>query len=140
MNQRGITTLELMLVVVIIGILSMITMTEFFKVHNRAYVGAALSDLQVLRQAIAMHDAEYGYFPDVDANSLNGLVSQLIDPMGHPYLSPPSGRNWSTFAYVAPDPSDLTGDYELTVVCMDHQRTQITVHWNSVVEYLRLGP
>ena len=140
MNQRGITTLELMLVVVIIGILSMITMTEFFKVHNRAYVGAAVADLQVLRKAISMHDAEYGFFPDIDANSLNGLVSQLIDPSGQPYLTPPSGNNWQSFTYVAPDPSDPMGDYELSVVCNDHHHTQVTVHWNSVIEYLRLGP
>ena len=33
MNQRGVTTLELLMVIVIIGILTMITMTEFFKIH-----------------------------------------------------------------------------------------------------------
>lgn len=140
MNQRGVTTLELLLVVVIIGILSMITMTEFFKVHNRAYVGAALSDLQVLRKAMAMHDAEWGYFPPNDANSLQALMGQLLDPDGQSYLSPPSGDNWNSFQYQAPDPADLTADYDLTVVCNDHFRTQITVHWDSKVDYIRLGP
>lgn len=140
MNQRGVTTLELVLVVVIIGILSMITMTEYFKVHNRAYVGAALSDLQGLRRAISMHDAEWGVFPTDDAGDLNGLLSQLIDPDGNPYISPPSGDNWTSFSYVAPDPGDPYGDYDLTVVCKDHFNTRLTVHWNSEVEYLRLGP
>ncbi|MCB9357364.1 MAG: hypothetical protein H6505_02235 [Calditrichaeota bacterium] len=140
MNQRGVTTLELLLVIVILGILGMITMTEFFKVHNRAYVGAALSDLQVLRKAIAMHDAEWGYFPPGDASNLPGLMGQLLDPVGQPYLTPPSGTNWSSFDYAAPDPADLFADYDLTVICNDHFRTQITVHWDSKVDYLRLGP
>ncbi len=140
MNQRGVTTLELLLVIVIISILTMITMTEFFKVHNRAYIGAALSDLQVLRQAISMHDAEWGYFPPNDANTLPALVAQLRDPDGQPYLTPPSGRNWSSFEYEAPDPGDIYADYDLTVVCNDHFRTQVTVHWDSKVDYVRLGP
>lgn len=128
------------MVVVIIGILTMITMTEFFKVHNRAYVGAALSDLQVLRKAMAMHDAEWGYFPPNDANTMPGLISQLLDPMGQPYLTPPSGDNWNSFSYAAPDPADLTADYDLTVICNDHFSTQITVHWDSQIDMLRLGP
>ncbi|NUO20233.1 prepilin-type N-terminal cleavage/methylation domain-containing protein [bacterium] len=140
MNQRGVTTLELLMVVVIIGILTMVTMTEFFKVHNRAYVGAALSDLQVIRKAMAMHDAEWGYFPPNDANSMPDLISQLLDPMGQPYLTPPSGDNWNTFSYDAPDPSDLQADYDLTVICNDHFNTQITVHWDSRIDFLRLGP
>jgi len=140
MNQRGVTTLELMLVVVIIGILTMVTMTEFFKLHNRAYVGAALSDLQVLRKAMAMHDAEWGYFPDSDANTMQELISQLLDPLGQPYLTPPSGDNWNSFTYAAPDPADLTADYDLTVVCNDHFNTQITVHWDSNIDFVRLSP
>lgn len=140
MNQRGITTLELLMCVVIIGIMSMITMTEFIKVNNRAFVGAAMSDLQVLRKAMAMHDAEWGYFPSDDAGSMPELVSQLLDPSGSLYLTPPSGDNWNTFSYAAPDPSDLLGDYDLTVICNDHYNTQITVHWNSQVDVMRLGP
>ena len=140
MNQRGVTTLELMLVVVIIGILTMISMTEFFKLHNRAYVGAALSDLQVIRKAISMHDAEWGYFPDVNSNNMQGLISQLLDPIGQPYLTPPSGDNWRSFTYAAPDPADLTADYDLTVICNDHFSTQITVHWDSQIDFVRLTP
>ncbi len=140
MNQRGFTTLELMMVVVIMGILTMITMTEFFKVHNRAYVGAALSDLQVIRQAMAMHDAEWGYFPPADAGDMQGLIAQLRDPSGQLYLKPPSGVNWNSFTYSAPDPTDMTDDYDLTVVCNDHFNTQITVHWDASTDILRLGP
>jgi prepilin-type N-terminal cleavage/methylation domain-containing protein len=138
-NQRGVTTLELLLVVVIIGILSMVTMTEFFKVHNRAYVGAAMSDLQVIRKALSMHDAEWGTFPSQGANDMMALVEQLVDPFGLPYITPPSGENWRDFRYTPPDVDDFYGDYDLTVVCKDHFNTQITVHWEQDVEIVRLG-
>ena len=139
LNQRGTTILELMLVVVVIGILSMVSMTEYFKIHDRAYVGAALSDLQVIRKAISMHDAEYGIFPGNAANNVQGLMAQLIDPFGLPYLDPPSGDNWRSFTYAPPAAGDLMGDYDLTVVCNDHATTQITVHWNQHMEIIKLG-
>jgi len=137
-SQRGTTILELMLVVVIIGILSMVAMTEYFKVHDRAYVGAALNDLQVLRKAISMHDAEWGIFPPNAANDIGGLMGQLLDPFGQPYLDPPSGDNWKTFSYHPPAAGDLMGDYDMVVVCNDHSSTQITVHWNQHMEIVKL--
>jgi prepilin-type N-terminal cleavage/methylation domain-containing protein len=139
LNQKGTTILELMLVVVIIGILSMVAMTEYFKVHDRAYVGAALSDLQVFRKAISMHDAEWGIFPPDAANSMMGLYTQLNDPYGLPYIDPPSGENWRSFNYQPPAAGDLQGDYDLTVVANDHSSTQITVHWNQHIEMIKLG-
>ena len=138
MNQRGTTILELMLVVVIIAILAMVAMTEYFKVHDRAYIGAALNDLQVFRTAISMHDAEFGIFPDQAAGNMMALVVQLVDPSGNPYIDPPSGDNWSSFTYRPPEGGDLFGDYDLTVVCIDHASTQITVHWNQDTDIVRL--
>lgn len=139
LNQKGTTILELMLVVVIIGILSMVSMTEYFKVHDRAYVGAAINDLQVFKTAISMHDAEWGIFPPAPANSMMALVNQLRDPYGLPYIDPPSGDNWRSFTYDPPAAGDLMGDYSLTVVCNDHSSTQITMHWNSDMEIIKLG-
>ncbi|MBU0690439.1 type II secretion system GspH family protein [bacterium] len=139
LNQKGTTILELMLVVVIIGILSMVSMTEYFKVHDRAYVGAAINDLQIFKTAISMHDAEWGIFPPNEANSMIALVNQLRNPDGLPYMDPPSGDNWRSFTYDPPAAGDLMGDYSLTVVCNDHSSTQITMHWNSAMEIIKLG-
>ena len=139
LNQKGTTILELMLVVVIIGVLSMVSMTEYFKVHDRAYVGAAINDLQIFKTAISMHDAEWGIFPPDAANNMIALVNQLRDPFGLPYMDPPSGDNWRSFSYVPPAAGDLVGDYSLIVVCNDHSSTQITMHWNSDMEIVKLG-
>ncbi|RPH92995.1 prepilin-type N-terminal cleavage/methylation domain-containing protein [candidate division KSB1 bacterium] len=138
-NQKGYTILELMMVVCIIGVLSMVAMTEYNKVHNRAYVGAAMSDVQILRKAISMYDAEQGAFPLVEVNSPEALAALLIDPVGQPYIDAPSSKNFDSFHYQPPAAGDQYGDYSLTVICKDHWRTQITVHNSQSVEMFRLN-
>jgi type II secretory pathway pseudopilin PulG len=135
-NQRGVSVLDLLMTVVIIGILSMVAMTEYNKVHNRAYVGAALSDVQVLRQALSMYDAEWGTFPLDPANSVADLSALLMDPLGQPYVSRPSSDNFDQFQYIPPA-GDIYGDYNIIVMCKDHWRTQIIVQGNHDVETFR---
>ena len=139
MSQRGYTLLELMMVVCVVGVLSMVAMTEYNKVHNRAYVGAAMSDLQLLRKAISMYDAEWGCFPLGQAASTGELAAQLVDPTGQPYIDPPSGNNFANFVYVPPAAGDEYGDYSMVALCKDTWRTQITVHQGQGVETVRTG-
>jgi prepilin-type N-terminal cleavage/methylation domain-containing protein len=134
-NQRGYSILELLMVVVIIGVLSMVAMTEYNKVHNRAYVGAAMNDLQVMRQSLSMYDAEWGTFPPDAANSVIDLAAMLVDPSGQPYMNRPSSNNFVQFTYVPP--GALYGDYSIIVICKDHWRTQILVHGNHDIETFR---
>ena len=137
-NQRGVSVLDLLMTVVIIGVLCMVAMTEYNKVHNRAYVGAALNDMQVLRQAISMYDAEWGIYPPGPANSVEQLAAQLVDPLGQPYMNRPSSNNFDTFQYLPPA-GDVYGDYSIIIMCKDHWRTQIVVTGNHEVETFRGG-
>ncbi|MBU0509205.1 prepilin-type N-terminal cleavage/methylation domain-containing protein [bacterium] len=139
LNQRGYSILELMMVVCIIGVLTMIAMTEYNKIHNRAFVGAAMSDLQLLRKALSMYDAEQGAFPLAGAASPVALTAMLIDPTGQPYINPPNGNNFRTFQYIPPNPGERYGDYTMRVVCNDHWLTQITVHNSQDMEIIRLN-
>ena len=139
MNQRGYTVLDLMMTVCIIGVLAMVAMTEYNKIHNRAYVGSALADIQVFRQALAMYDAEWGVFPAQATNDLPTLVDMLQDPLGQPYISAPTGHNFEAFAYDPPEMADIYGDYSLTVICKDHYRTQVTVHGSEQIDKIRLN-
>lgn len=136
-NQRGYTVLDLLMVVVIIGILSMVAMTEYNKVHNRAYVGAAMNDLQVMRQALSMYDAEWGTFPLAPANSVVALAAILLDPFGQPYVDPPSNTNFAQFVYTPPPPGDIYGDFGITVLCKDHWGTQIVVQGTHDIQTFR---
>ncbi len=117
----------------------MIVMTEYNKIHDRAYIGSAMSDVQLLRKALSMYDAEWGTFPTTQAGNLMALIAQLNDPTGQPYINPPSGDNFRSFLYSPPDLGEEYGDYSLTVVANDHGNTQITVHWNQSIEIVRLN-
>ena len=117
----------------------MVAMTEYNKVHNRAYVGAALSDLQLFRKAISMYDAEWGTYPLDAAASPDELAAELIDPSGQPYVDPPSGNNFMSFQYVPPAMGDEYGDYSMIALCKDSWRTQLTVHQGQTVESVRTG-
>jgi type II secretory pathway pseudopilin PulG len=118
--QRGITILELMLVVVIIGVLGFIATTRFIKAKDRSYVGAAQSELNSVRQAIAMYAADHGAFP-VALGSVNELNAIALDPEGKPYMTLP-GR--PQFAWISYLPDDNLG-YVLRVQAHDHSGTII---------------
>jgi type II secretion system protein G len=133
-DQRGYTLLELMMVVCVVGVLTMIAMTEYNKIHNRAYVGAAMSDVQILRKALAMYDAEWGAFPQAAAGSALALCAVLNDPFNQPYINAVPGDNFISFDYAPPLPGDEYGDYSITVICKDHYRTQIIVHSTSQID------
>ncbi len=137
--QRGFTVLDLMVAVVIIGVLSMIAMTEYNKVHNRAYVGAAVNDVQVVRKALAMYDAEWGAFPQQPYQDVFQLITDLVDPDGQLYMDPPAGDNFASFDYFPPDPTDVYGDYEIVVVCNDNHATQVSVSGSDEVHIVRLN-
>jgi prepilin-type N-terminal cleavage/methylation domain-containing protein len=137
MNQRGFSMLEMMMVVCIIGVLSMIAMTEFNKVHNRAFVGAAINDVQILRKALAMYDAEWGAFPQNPQADVATLLTILVNPDGQAYIDGPSGTNFASFQYTPP--GSLYGDYAITVVANDMHATQITVTSDSDINMVRLN-
>ncbi len=138
-SQRGFTVLDLMMVVVIIGVLSMIAMTEFNKVHNRAYVGAAINDVQLIRKALAMYDAEWGAYPTSGHADVAALCATLVDPFGLPYLDAPTSDNFASFQYFPPDPSDVYGDYEIVVLCNDFHMTQLTINSSDQITTIRLN-
>ena len=136
-NQRGFSLLELMMVVCIIGVLSMIAMTEYNKVHNRAYVGAAVNDVQILRKALAMYDAEWGAYPQNAEANVVAFLATLVNPDGQSYIDGPAGGNFSSFQYTPP--ASVYGDYEITVVANDMHQTQITVSSDSDMSMVRLN-
>jgi len=138
-NQRGYSILELMMVVCVIGVLCMVSMTEYNKVHNRAYVGAAMSDLQVLRKALSMFDAEWGVYPQGPAATPAELVVQLMDPVGQAYLNAPADQNFQAFQYTPPAAGDAFGDYTISVVCKDFFHTRVTVHGTQDMQIIRGG-
>ena len=63
MNQRGFATLEIIMVVVIIGILATIAVPNFSNVTEKANTAKIQSDLTTIDTAIQMYYMENGKYP-----------------------------------------------------------------------------
>lgn len=118
LRAGGFTTLDMLIVIVIIGILATVAFPRYFEVKDRSMVGAAQADLTLLRQALACYAADYDAYPQ-DLASLEDMVQVVIDPNGRPYLSLPSGATFEWQSYAL----NGTGDYVLRVKALDKNGT-----------------
>jgi type II secretion system protein G len=122
-QQRGFTLIELLVVIVIIGIIAAIAVPRFLASQDRAYVTAAVADVDHFRKALAVYEIDYGAFPDQNFGSVASLTSALIDPSGNDYMILPNGQNFSSFAYT---PVNNGESYEIQVVATDHMNTGVS--------------
>ena len=64
MNQKGFATLEIILMVVVLGILASIAVPRFTDVTTKANTAKIQSDLAALNSAMAVYEMENGSFPN----------------------------------------------------------------------------
>lgn len=62
-DSKGFTLIELLIVIVIIGILSSILLSNFIGVRQRARDGTRKSDLRQIQAALELYRADYGTYP-----------------------------------------------------------------------------
>ena len=118
--QRGFNTLELLMVIVVIGILASVAFPRFLGARDRGHIGAAQSDVTLIRQALAFYAADHDRYPEAAA-SLEDLDNLMVDPQGNDYLVLPSG---ATFRWVSYDVLE-DGDYLLKIQALDNNGTII---------------
>ena len=63
MNQKGFATLEVILMVVVIGILATIAVPRFTDITTKANTAKIQADLATLNNAMAVYEMEKGAFP-----------------------------------------------------------------------------
>ena len=81
-RQRGVTLLELMVVVVIGGLLVSIAVPSYQGIAERLRVSQAITDINTLSISIERwHTSTFDYPDTLAAASLDGL----LDPWGNPY-------------------------------------------------------
>lgn len=126
--QRGITILELMMVVVMITVLGFIASTRFMQAKDRSYVGAAQTELTAIRQAIAMYAADRDTYPAV-LGSMSELHAAALDLDGKPYLTLPGAPK---FVWVSYNTDDNLG-YVLRVQALDNAGTVIRATADGII-------
>ena len=86
MNQKGFATLEVILMVVVIGILATIAVPRFTDVTTRANTAKIQADLSTIDSAISIYYMEKGVYPttssDIDIDTLvsNGYLNDVTTP------------------------------------------------------------
>ena len=87
MNQKGFATLEVILMIVVIGILATVAVPRFTDMTAKANTAKIQSDLATLDNAIAIYYMEKGKYPEGDDISVLQDYVKDVDK-----LTPPKGK------------------------------------------------
>jgi len=81
-NLQGLTLVEVMIVIVIIGILSSIALPAYVNSREKAKYAATISEIKILEKMIIGYNIDHGSYPE----NLNKLgIKKPKDPWGNPY-------------------------------------------------------
>ena len=81
-NMRGLTLIEVMIVVVIIGILSSIAIPTYFSSREKAKLAATIAEIKILEKMVSAYNIDNESYPDTLENI---GMQNLKDPWGNPY-------------------------------------------------------
>lgn len=91
MNQRGFATLEVILMVMVIGILASIAVPRFTNVTTAANTAKIQSDLSTIDTAISIYYMENGSYPSkANIDSSNTELKPYLQDIGN--VIPPKGQ------------------------------------------------
>ena len=81
-NMQGLTMIEVMIVIVIIGIISSIAIPSYFSSKEKARIAATIGEIKILEKMIMTYNIDHGAYPE----NLDELeMGNLKDPWGNPY-------------------------------------------------------
>lgn len=91
MGQKGFATLEVILMVMVIGILASIAVPRFTNITTRANTAKIQADLSTIDTAIEVYYMEHGEYPKAtdDITALDAYIrgaSDLKPPKGYAYV------------------------------------------------------
>ena len=127
MNQRGFATLEVILMVMVIGILASIAVPRFTSVTAAANTAKIQSDLSTIDTAIAVYQMEKGSAPSGDISVLKDYIRGAED------LKPPTGK-----CFIEGEEKDVpTGDYAITASTNEsnESETRATLGGNTAEKF-----
>jgi type IV pilus assembly protein PilE len=114
-GEKGVTLLELMIVVVIVGILAAIAIPAYNDYITRSRRSDAFTALETVRAAQEMYRAERGEYRNT-ADFNNGLLAGCSSTMGGAnYAISITRPNTTTFTATATAQAKQAGDFTFTV-------------------------
>ena len=126
MNQRGFATLEVILMIVVIGILATVAVPRFTDVTTKANTAKIQSDLTTIDTAIQIYYMEKGKYPE---NINTDLKDYLMD-----IPKPPTGS-----AYINGTSTKIDKDeYGLTEVGTDNKKVTRATYDSKTVDNFTL--
>jgi len=115
-NQKGITLIEIMVVVVIIGILSTVIFTRVADRPEQARRTKAMTEIRAMQTSLELFKLDNGFYPSTE-QGLEALVTEPTTgriPANYPasgYIERVRNDPWQTpYVYICPG---LHGDYDL---------------------------
>jgi type IV pilus assembly protein PilE len=122
-GQQGVTLLELMIVVVVVGILAAVAIPAYNNYVTRSRRSDAFTALETVRAAQEMYRAELGEYrngTDFDANLLPGCSASMA---GSNYTISVNRTSATTYSIRAEPKNKQAGDFFLGT---DHNGSQYT--------------
>ncbi len=115
-DQKGITLIEIMVVVVIIGILSTVIFTRVADRPEQARRTKAMTEIRAMQTSLELFKLDNGYYPSTE-QGLDALVSTPTSgriPSNYPesgYIEKLRNDPWQTpYVYISPGSH---GDYDI---------------------------
>lgn len=125
LNEKGFATLEVILMVTVLGILAAVAVPRFTSITTAANTARVQSDLSTLDTAIAIYQMDNGEFPS-SVSSLKDYVQNVDN------LKPPTGK-----VYVNGTEKDIeASDYAITTSTTNND-VRATLDGHTIDEFTK---
>lgn len=123
MNQKGFATLEVILMIVVIGILATVAVPRFTDMTTKANTAKIQSDLATLDNAISIYFMEKGTYP-TQLSDLSDYVKDIEN------VKPPTGR-----AYIDGTATDIKGKNYAITAGSNNEESRATLDSNTLGKF-----